>query len=45
MLISLPITITPLGIRELYNKVIRARNIQDVMVISNFLNLEEEKDI
>jgi hypothetical protein len=45
MLISLPITITPLRIRELYDKVIRARNIQDVIAISNFLNLEEEKDI
>ncbi|ELR09545.1 hypothetical protein VC83_08718 [Pseudogymnoascus destructans] len=45
MSISLPTTITPLGIGELYDKVIRAGNIQDVMAISNFLNPEEEKDI
>ena len=45
MPISLPTTITPLGITELYDKVIRAGNIQDVMAISNFLNPEEEKDI
>src|SRR5436190_13744075 len=40
--ISLPTPIIPSGIKELYDKVTEAGNIQDAMTISNFLNPIEE---
>jgi hypothetical protein len=40
--ITLPTPINPTGLSELYEQVVRAGNIQDVMSISNFLNPEEE---
>jgi hypothetical protein len=44
--IARPIPITPPGINELYEQVIQAGNIHDVMAISNFLNpTDEEEDI
>lgn len=44
--ISLPTPILPIGISELYNKVVRTGNIQDEMTVSNFLNPvgEDERD-
>jgi len=40
--ISLPIEINPSNITELYARVARAGNIQDLMAISNFLNPLDE---
>lgn len=42
--ISLHTPIIPLRITELYNKVIAAKDIQDAMTISNFLNPVDEED-
>jgi hypothetical protein len=42
--ISLPTPIIPSGLAELYKKVTDAGNIQDAMVISNFLNPIEEEE-
>jgi hypothetical protein len=42
--ISLPTSITPPGLSDLYNQVIRAGNMHDFMAISNFLNPVEEED-
>jgi len=42
--ISLPIPILPTGISELYNQVVYAGGIQDVMAISNFLNPIDKED-
>ncbi|ELR07338.1 hypothetical protein GMDG_02518 [Pseudogymnoascus destructans 20631-21] len=40
--ISLPTSITPPNLSELYTQVAQAGNIQDSMAISNFLNPVEE---
>ena len=42
--ISLPTPIIPPGVVELYDKVIKAGNIQDAMAISSFLNPIEEEE-
>jgi hypothetical protein len=44
LLISLLTLIIPSGLAELYKKVTEARNIQDAMAISNFLNPIEEEE-
>jgi hypothetical protein len=48
-LVSLPISLpTPIlspGLEELYDKVTKARNIQDAMAISSFLNPIEEEEV